>query len=897
MKRILLIIASIVCFAGMAFTIYLRLPDRGESASVEQKVSSVAEEASSEELVAEPTPEPTPEPKVYYNVSIAGKTVSTAIQTLDLSYIKSSDVDEVCSILPELTELEYVYLSGGTEDGSSEATSSAVTNEETESEGSTSTGLTFSDLDKLYAAAPDVLFAYEFTAFDKTINTYDEVLDLNHITMEDEGAQVLEILPYMRNLKTLDMDSCGVSNEAMDSIRQQYPGVEVIWRIWFGTGYTVRTNVTKILASKPSWGGEITNEQVQQLKYCTNLKFLDLGHNENLSDFSFVAYLTDLRVVVVSMAALSDLTPFSNCKELWYMEAGNCDITDLSPLAECTKLEHLNVGTNLDLKDISPLYNLNLKRLWLGIGDPVPTEQVEKMKELHPGIEIDTSVPTGLETDGYGHALNEGFVMGKWKSYKQYLKAEWDYYLEVGTFPAQHPKGVYRIVYDGFNYGDVTYAYAFEFNDPLVNQHASIYEETPLPETGKMADTGSVYYLSSDYENAELWAELAEEYTKQTGTPVTIAFAGESEDDDDETRDVYADALSECIDEVDAPTLFEIGGGEDIEAFGAYCYDLSGTDLVSGLDYDGFTISSEGKVYGTAYNIDAYGILVNKAALAEAGYTVDDLDSFESLKAIVEDISARRTDGEFYLAPFASPDIADHSKSGCTTMLVNVPIAMEFQENGGFSEKLEGTYVSGLQNLWNLIMMNAACSHYDLSPVEYVLKSVENSRSEFAKGEGIMYVGSTDEYDLLVKAGMNPDDIAIIPVYMGVGDEENQGLCVGSDSFWCVNSNASEADINATLDFMNWCVSSSFGLEKLTEMGYTVPYESAPEPENPLMRQALDMISEGKTPVLRYFSAMPTDSWCDEVNYEMAAWAADLGDWNDIYNETVNVWSAEYAVK
>ena len=50
------------------------------------------------------------------------------------------------------------------------------------------------------------------------------------------------------------------------------------------------------------------------------------------------------------------------------------------------------------------------------------------------------------------------------------------------------------------------------------------------------------------------------------------------------------------------------------------------------------------------------------------------------------------------------------------------------------------------------------------------------------------------------------EDMGMLPIYIGVDGEENQGLCTGSENYWCVNKNASEEDIQATLDFMKWVV-------------------------------------------------------------------------------------------
>ena len=56
------------------------------------------------------------------------------------------------------------------------------------------------------------------------------------------------------------------------------------------------------------------------------------------------------------------------------------------------------------------------------------------------------------------------------------------------------------------------------------------------------------------------------------------------------------------------------------------------------------------------------------------------------------------------------------------------------------------------------------------------------------------------EYGELSKT-YSDDELAMIPIYFGV-DDENEGLATGTENFWCVNKEASEEDIQATLDFM-----------------------------------------------------------------------------------------------
>ena len=61
--------------------------------------------------------------------------------------------------------------------------------------------------------------------------------------------------------------------------------------------------------------------------------------------------------------------------------------------------------------DISPLYGLkNLERLWIGEHDPVPPEQIEKFRELHPNCIVNDTTPD--PTEEYWRFADHGDEMG-----------------------------------------------------------------------------------------------------------------------------------------------------------------------------------------------------------------------------------------------------------------------------------------------------------------------------------------------------------------------------------------------------------------------------------------------------------------------------------------------------
>lgn len=307
-----------------------------------------------------------PKAELEYTLSLFGQELEMGIRELDISQAQAKDVQEILSVIRYLPELSYVKLGHNSEESGS---------------------LGFEELGMLQQARQDIVFDYGFTLFDLEFSTADEVMDLNHIRMDDRGAAVMEVLPYMTECTYLDMDSCNVSSEDMAVIREAFPDIKVVWRINFGI-YSVRTDVERILASVK--GEYLTGESVADLKYCTDVRYIDLGHN-CINDISFVASMPELEVAVLAINYWKDASPLANCTKLEYLEIFNTNCDDISPLSGLTNLRHLNISWLENVDDLSPIYSLtNLERLWIGWKTPISDEQVEHYRQLNPDCEINT---------------------------------------------------------------------------------------------------------------------------------------------------------------------------------------------------------------------------------------------------------------------------------------------------------------------------------------------------------------------------------------------------------------------------------------------------------------------------------------------------------------------------
>ena len=396
------------------------------------------------------------------------------------------------------------------------------------------------------------------------------------------------------------------------------------------------------------------------------------------------------------------------------------------------------------------------------------------------------------------------------------------------------------------------------------------------------AAAGKVYYLNFKPEQDEDWKALAAKYTEQTGVPVEVVTAASGQ---------YETTLMSEMAKSDAPTLFQVNGPVGLANWKDYCYDLTGTPVAGELTSDAYALKDGDATLGIAYVIESYGIITNKTLLEKAGYTVDDIQSFADLKKVAEDITARKD--ELGFAAFTSAGMDGSSDWRFKTHLANLPIYFEYQEDGiSSTDAIKGSYLDNYKNIFDLYINNATCD-----PKELAGKTGDDSRNEFLAGEAVFFQNGSWEYNNLVGDGkFSDDDVTMIPIYVGAGDEANQGLCTGTENFWCVNKEAPEEDIQATLDFIYWCVSSEEGTKAMADMGFVIPFKAAQESQNVFVKADNELTAAGKTPVSWNFTTMPSEEWKNGVGSALTAYAAGTGDWNGVVTAFVDGWATEAAL-
>ncbi len=395
---------------------------------------------------------------------------------------------------------------------------------------------------------------------------------------------------------------------------------------------------------------------------------------------------------------------------------------------------------------------------------------------------------------------------------------------------------------------------------------------------------GSVYWLNFKPESDATLQDLAKLYTEKTGVAVKVVTAASG---------TYNETLTAEMDKASAPTMFIVGNQAAVDTWGDYCYDLNGTKIAGELNTDAYNLyAADGKLASIGYCYETFGIIANEELLQKAGHSVSEIKDFASLKAVAEDIHARAK--ELGFDAFTSSGMDGSSSWRFSGHLANVALYYECRDDKWTEAPatIKGTYLANFKNIWDLYINNSAYDPATLATGGY------DAEAEFGKKEAAFYQNGNWEYDALVnKYGLDASKLVMIPFYSGVEGEEMAGLNSGTENCWAVNGKASQADIDATLDFMYWMVTDPEATAMLATTFGSIPYKQAATPENVFLAQANQYANEGKYTMTWAFNYTPNvDEWRAGVVSAMNQYDANqtAENWKLVETAFVQGWATQY---
>lgn len=405
---------------------------------------------------------------------------------------------------------------------------------------------------------------------------------------------------------------------------------------------------------------------------------------------------------------------------------------------------------------------------------------------------------------------------------------------------------------------------------------------------------GQVYYLSFKPEQDAAWQEIAKQYTEETGTPVKIVTAAQG---------TYEQTLKAEIAKSDAPTLFQINGPVGGEQWKDYALDLSDTEFYNSLLDPSMAVEIDGKIVGVPYVVEGYGIIYNQAIMdkyfaldgAKAA-SMDEINNFAKLKEVTDDMQAKK-DELGIKGVFASTSMKPGDAWRWDTHLANLPIFYEYRDADATDmNEVEFKYGENYKNIFDLYLTNST-----IEPTLTPSKAVTDSMAEFAMGEAAMVQNGNWAWGQVKDVAGNTvteENVKMMPIYTGVEGEEKQSIAVGTENFFSINSKASEADQQASIDFVSWLVTSDAGKAAMVnDLGFIPPFSTfseAEQPDDPLAKQVVAyMGNDDLYNVAWNFTTFPSKNFKNNFADALTQYAVGQLEWAQVEETFVTEWAAE----
>ncbi len=420
----------------------------------------------------------------------------------------------------------------------------------------------------------------------------------------------------------------------------------------------------------------------------------------------------------------------------------------------------------------------------------------------------------------------------------------------------------------------------------------------------KKNDSTEVYFLNFKPESASVYEALAKIYEKESGVKVKVVTAAANN---------YEQTLKSEIAKSSAPTIFQVNGPVGYEAWKDYCLDLKDSKLYSYLSDPALAIKEDGGVYAIPYVVEGYGIIYNDAIMRKYFAlpnkktdinTAEEIDSFDKLKAVVEDMSANLK-ALGIKGVFASTSLSAGEDWRWQTHLLNVPIYYEFYEKDPNADatlsllnakKIDYKYSKNFENIFDLYVNNSVVGKTLLGS-----KSVADSMAEFALGEAAMVQNGNWAWSQIsgVKGNtVSKNDIKMLPIYTGIDGEKGQGICIGTENFFAINKNASEQQQKNSLAFLEWLFSSETGKKYVTEkLGFITPFNTFKEnelPSDPLAKEISRYMADDSVKNIPWaFNAFPSDAYKKDVGNALLDYVQGAKKWSDVRKIITDKWKSE----
>lgn len=356
----------------------------------------------------------------------------------------------------------------------------------------------------------------------------------------------------------------------------------------------------------------------------------------------------------------------------------------------------------------------------------------------------------------------------------------------------------------------------------------------------------------------------------------------------------YGAALRSKFQSGQEPTIFNIGGPQDVEDWEGKVEDLSDQPWVKDA-FDGTlgSVTNDKGIFGMPFNQEGYGFIYNKEVFKKVGIDPATITSYDALDKAVKTLDSKK-DELGLEAVFAVPG---KEKWVTGLHLLNTALANEFESGKQAYEakKLDFKYNKELKDLLDLQTTYAYKPDGKVPSINSVDYAMQIEQ-KYSTGKVAMVQMGNWAYGGI--EGVNKDiatNSGILP--MPIKGVKEDSVPVGVPMYWSINKDKSSAEKDAAKDFLNWLYTSDEGKKMIINDFKFIPafkgYESDElKPKDPLSADILNYANKGKT-MPWVFMGYPS-GWGElVVGSDIQKYLDGSMTWEDLVKNAQKTWAEE----
>ena len=354
--------------------------------------------------------------------------------------------------------------------------------------------------------------------------------------------------------------------------------------------------------------------------------------------------------------------------------------------------------------------------------------------------------------------------------------------------------------------------------------------------------------------------------------------------------DDYGAALKAKFQSGQEPTIYNVGGPQDVEDWMEKLEDLGDQPWVGTAGGTLGAVTVDGKPYGMPLAVEGYGVVYNKAIFEAAGVDASGVKDLASMEKAFGELDAKIKAGDLKEQfPLLEAVVELPGKETWVTGLhsSNIFINQEFPTGvEAFNAKEikfenNGDYKAYL-DLMVKYSSNVATPE-KLNAVDYATQVGQGLAIErvAAIQQGNWVYGDVNNVDPAVA-----ENLAFLPVG---GDS----IPLGVPMYWAVNTTRPDAEKQAAKDFLNWLYTSDEGKDIVVNKFFFIPpftgYENYPA-KDALGRDIMRYQSEGKT-TSWVFMGYPTAWGMDVLGVSIQKYLGGQMAWEEVIADAQTKWA------